>query len=442
MLIVMFSCSFACEAYIRARLSSLISYPLHKEQVRIIALCLAHSLILPNVWGQSCSGVDFSQFADRSFVEMSKARSETEDRCTVAQIQEFELLRSMYSPSELDFTHGNTDSNFLQHSALTLKLEVERESVDIEVRVPPLYPYGDFPVVFVRGKSDLIDNDAINRDLRRWIHSQEYGTPLIAQIASWVLDNYPFYLKISGSHMASNSSKAPTEYARLYILSHHLRSPVKVSCISGEQRPLYLRVIPLDKYEIMRRMTAKHLSGALRICTDAHSPGTNLAVVTRTRLDFFHSSLLYLLHRFLKEGAAQILLCKSLRVVFFFSLDVQQKYDIFMKGVKTSDHLRSDLLNLAKKLNLTGFSTPGKPAVIVVEGESKACEEFWKDVKSWTWKRISLRHSDVFSSPNDMKFTQFREVLSTGGANAMNDVKHILTDANLAGELSFVEVPS
>ncbi|KAK6742358.1 hypothetical protein RB195_009930 [Necator americanus] len=289
---------------------------------------------------------------------MSKARSETEDRCTVAQIQEFELLRSMYSPSELDFTHGNTDSNFLQHSALTLKLEVERESVDIEVRVPPLYPYGDFPVVFVRGKSDLIDNDAINRDLRRWIHSQEYGTPLIAQIASWVLDNYPFYLKISGSHMASNSSKAPTEYARLYILSHHLRSPVK-------------------------------------------------------------------------EGAAQILLCKSLRVVFFFSLDVQQKYDIFMKGVKTSDHLRSDLLNLAKKLNLTGFSTPGKPAVIVVEGESKACEEFWKDVKSWTWKRISLRHSDVFSSPNDMKFTQFREVLSTGGANAMNDVKHILTDANL-----------
>ncbi|KAK6742357.1 hypothetical protein RB195_009930 [Necator americanus] len=250
---------------------------------------------------------------------MSKARSETEDRCTVAQIQEFELLRSMYSPSELDFTHGNTDSNFLQHSALTLKLEVERESVDIEVRVPPLYPYGDFPVVFVRGKSDLIDNDAINRDLRRWIHSQEYGTPLIAQIASWVLDNYPFYLKISGSHMASNSSKAPTEYARLYILSHHLRSPVK----------------------------------------------------------------------------------------------------------------RSDLLNLAKKLNLTGFSTPGKPAVIVVEGESKACEEFWKDVKSWTWKRISLRHSDVFSSPNDMKFTQFREVLSTGGANAMNDVKHILTDANL-----------
>ncbi|ETN77051.1 hypothetical protein NECAME_11335 [Necator americanus] len=82
--------------------------------------------------------------------------------------------------------------------------------------------------------------------------------------------------------MASNSSKAPTEYARLYILSHHLRSPVK----------------------------------------------------------------------------------------------------------------RSDLLNLAKKLNLTGFSTPGKPAVIVVEGESKACEEFWKDVKSWTWKRISLRHSE------------------------------------------------
>ncbi|KIH44236.1 hypothetical protein ANCDUO_25744, partial [Ancylostoma duodenale] len=92
---------------------------------------------------------------------------------------------------------------------------------------------------------------------------------------------------------------------------------------------------------------------------------------------------------------------------------------------------RSNLIHFAKKLNLTGFSTPGQPAVIVVEGESKACEEYWKEVKSWTWKRISLRHSDVLKSSADMKFTEFREIFHSGGGNAMADVKQLLVDANL-----------
>lgn len=53
---------------------------------------------------------------------------------------------------------------------------------------------------------------------------------------------------------------------------------------------------------------------------------------------------------------------------------------------------------MAKELHLCGFSTPGKPAVIIVEGRLQSCEEFWKTVRSWQWKRISLRHSGWWQS--------------------------------------------
>ncbi|EYC41414.1 hypothetical protein Y032_0569g69 [Ancylostoma ceylanicum] len=166
---------------------------------------------------------------------------------------------------------------------------------------------------------------SINNELRKWIHDQELGAPLIAQIASWVLENCQFYRKESEECLVRpNSSNGSESYSRFYILSHHLRSPVK----------------------------------------------------------------------------------------------------------------RSDLIYFAKKLHLTGFSTPGQPAVIVVEGESKACEEYWKEVKSWTWKRISLRHSDVLQSRDDMKFTEFREILHCGGGNAMADVKQILVDAGLGDKFN------
>ncbi|KAK6047339.1 hypothetical protein COOONC_15156, partial [Cooperia oncophora] len=71
---------------------------------------------------------------------------------------------------------------------------------------------------------------------------------------------------------------------------------------------------------------------------------------------------------------------------------------------------RSNILQLAKELHLSGFSSPGKPAVIIVEGKTSSCEEFWREVKSWSWQRISLRHSEVLNSPEDRRFTEFSEI--------------------------------
>lgn len=38
---------------------------------------------------------------------------------------------------------------------------------------------------------------------------------------------------------------------------------------------------------------------------------------------------------------------------------------------------RKNILEWAKELQLTGFSMPGKPGVVCVEGLQAACEEFW-----------------------------------------------------------------
>lgn len=61
-----------------------------------------------------------------------------------------------------------------------------------------------------------------------------------------------------------------------------------------------------------------------------------------------------------------------------------------------SHHLKSttkrqDLLKLAKELDLSGFSKPGKPGIICVEGRKEDTQEFWKCIRQWAWQRITVR---------------------------------------------------
>jgi len=58
------------------------------------------------------------------------------------------------------------------------------------------------------------------------------------------------------------------------------------------------------------------------------------------------------------------------------------------------DAKRKDVVDYAAKLGLAGFSLPGKPGFIAVEGETEVCYDYWKNLKSWGWKRIELRHEE------------------------------------------------
>ncbi|XGW15997.1 hypothetical protein V3C99_001447 [Haemonchus contortus] len=223
---------------------------------------------------------------------------DVEALCSIAQAEELELLRSMYSEAELSFGCLASNHEALQPSCFTIGLIFDNESVNIEFRLPRDYPYTAFPAVFVRG-SEAFHKDRINSDIREWIHQQQLGVPLVTEIISWLDQNLEKYrTNRNGSCDETSNSCEPAcseKSARYYILSHHLRSPVK----------------------------------------------------------------------------------------------------------------RTNIVQLARELHLCGFSTPGKPAVIVVEGKLSECEEFWKSVKSWTWKKISLRHTEILHSIDDRRINQY-----------------------------------
>uniref|UniRef100_A0A8D2D979 RWD domain-containing protein n=1 Tax=Sciurus vulgaris TaxID=55149 RepID=A0A8D2D979_SCIVU len=83
-----------------------------------------------------------------------------------------------------------------------------------------------------------------------------------------------------------------------------------------------------------------------------------------------------------------------------------------------------NILEWAKELSLSGFSMPGKPSVVCVEGPQSACEEFWSRLRKLNWKRILIRHREdiPFDGTNDemerqRRFSVFEEkVFNVNGA--------------------------
>uniref|UniRef100_A0A1A8K1T4 RWD domain containing 2B n=1 Tax=Nothobranchius kuhntae TaxID=321403 RepID=A0A1A8K1T4_NOTKU len=94
---------------------------------------------------------------------------------------------------------------------------------------------------------------------------------------------------------------------------------------------------------------------------------------------------------------------------------------------------RKNILEWSKELGLSGFSMPGKPGIVCVEGPQSACEEFWSRVKVLTWKKIMIRHREnisldrqsedsetVESMDSLRKFTGFEEAMFDPHGNRGN----------------------
>lgn len=54
---------------------------------------------------------------------------------------------------------------------------------------------------------------------------------------------------------------------------------------------------------------------------------------------------------------------------------------------------RKNILEWSKELGLSGFSMPGKPGIVCVEGPQSACEEFWSRYVEMIFILIANRHS-------------------------------------------------
>ncbi|KAK6296352.1 hypothetical protein J4Q44_G00324940 [Coregonus suidteri] len=109
---------------------------------------------------------------------------------------------------------------------------------------------------------------------------------------------------------------------------------------------------------------------------------------------------------------------------------------------------RKNILEWSKELGLSGFSMPGKPGIVCVEGPHSACEDFWARVKVLTWKKIMIRHRedvplDSQSAEGSMadnvdslrRFTGFEEAMFDPHGNRGNhmDLGQLYTYLNERG---------
>jgi len=74
---------------------------------------------------------------------------------------------------------------------------------------------------------------------------------------------------------------------------------------------------------------------------------------------------------------------------------------------------RRAIIDAARELDLTGFSAPGKPGVICVEGCKSRADNFWQQIRSLQWQRITLIHCEDCSLLSDVdslrRFQTFEE---------------------------------
>lgn len=76
------------------------------------------------------------------------------------------------------------------------------------------------------------------------------------------------------------------------------------------------------------------------------------------------------------------------------------KSDTFERLWIYSHHLKSKtkrqtILKTARDLDLSGFSRPGKPAVICVEGRQSDTQEFWRTIRPMKWQKIQIKLAEV-----------------------------------------------
>ncbi|XP_028409621.1 RWD domain-containing protein 2B-like [Dendronephthya gigantea] len=70
---------------------------------------------------------------------------------------------------------------------------------------------------------------------------------------------------------------------------------------------------------------------------------------------------------------------------------------------------RKHILDWAHDLKLTGFSLPGKPGVVCIEGNVKDTEDYFSRLRRLNWKKITCRHNEKYIS--ERKFENFKELV-------------------------------
>ncbi|XP_067627427.1 RWD domain-containing protein 2A [Eurosta solidaginis] len=84
---------------------------------------------------------------------------------------------------------------------------------------------------------------------------------------------------------------------------------------------------------------------------------------------------------------------------------------------------RQEIQREARNLYLTGFSRPGKPGVICVEGLRENTQEFWRIIKAMRWQHITICKSELWQGKlqSRRRFDGFKEQLFCDDLDADDD---------------------
>uniref|UniRef100_A0A4Y0BG80 RWD domain-containing protein n=1 Tax=Anopheles funestus TaxID=62324 RepID=A0A4Y0BG80_ANOFN len=78
-----------------------------------------------------------------------------------------------------------------------------------------------------------------------------------------------------------------------------------------------------------------------------------------------------------------------------------------------SHHLKSKtkrqtIIKTARDLKLSGFSRPGKPAIICVEGQQSDTQEFWRTIKPLKWQKIQIKFNETETVSDEKEMAALR----------------------------------
>ncbi|XP_059612281.1 RWD domain-containing protein 2A [Phlebotomus argentipes] len=105
---------------------------------------------------------------------------------------------------------------------------------------------------------------------------------------------------------------------------------------------------------------------------------------------------------------------------------------IYSHHIKSKTKRRNIVKN-ANDLALTGFSLPGKPGIICVEGDRASTQEFWQLLRQMHWQKISIKKAEE-SETESRLFEDFREMLF---ADVGDDEEVVL---NMSNFIKFLEL--
>ena len=86
-----------------------------------------------------------------------------------------------------------------------------------------------------------------------------------------------------------------------------------------------------------------------------------------------------------------------------------------------STEKRRNILHWAVELKLNGFSLPGKPGIICVEGDDDDVDQFWTRLRNLNWKKLQIKERERLPSIDAFRFDDFRELTFVHDGTAKGD---------------------